>query len=78
VYVKYLPQVEDTMTTGRLKSVKCPKCGSSDIVSDLDVGERICTHCGLVLDEDVLEVSRDGLRRPPLCIRRRLCDKLRQ
>jgi len=47
------------MTTGRSKSVKCPKCGSRDIVSDLDVGERVCTHCGLVIDEDVLEVSRD-------------------
>jgi transcription initiation factor TFIIB len=28
----------------------CPRCEGSDIVTDSDTGERICTNCGLVIE----------------------------
>ncbi len=31
--------------------VKCPECGSSDIVYDEETGECVCTRCGLVVRE---------------------------
>ena len=31
---------------------KCTNCGSSNYISDIDVDERVCAQCGLVLEED--------------------------
>jgi transcription initiation factor TFIIB len=34
-------------------TVRCPECGSTNIIVDSDMGEYVCGNCGLVLQEDV-------------------------
>jgi transcription initiation factor TFIIB len=34
--------------------LKC-ECGSTDIVTDPNTGEQICTHCGTVLNEKIID-----------------------
>jgi transcription initiation factor TFIIB len=36
---------------------KCPRCGNTELVSDLQNGETVCTSCGLVLDEDLIDMG---------------------
>ncbi|MCW4049176.1 MAG: transcription initiation factor IIB [Candidatus Bathyarchaeota archaeon] len=36
---------------------KCPKCGSENLVSDLEQGETVCANCGLVIDEDIIDMG---------------------
>ena len=33
---------------------RCPRCGSSKIVRDLERGEIVCNSCGLVLTDDII------------------------
>ncbi|MHA1154670.1 MAG: transcription initiation factor IIB [Candidatus Heimdallarchaeota archaeon] len=35
--------------------VACPECGSTEIISDSTRGERICTNCGAVIDEHIID-----------------------
>ena len=34
---------------------RCPECGSHNIIRDKDSGEAVCSHCGLVLKEYILD-----------------------
>jgi transcription initiation factor TFIIB len=34
-------------------TVRCPECGSTNIIVDSDMGEYVCGNCGLVIQEDV-------------------------
>jgi len=36
---------------------KCPKCGGTNIISDPDNGERICSQCGLVIEEEPIDMG---------------------
>ena len=38
-------------------SSSCPKCGSTELVSDLQNGEMICSSCGLVVDENIIDMG---------------------
>jgi transcription initiation factor TFIIB len=38
-------------------SSSCPKCGSAELVSDLQNGEMICSSCGLVVDENIIDMG---------------------
>jgi len=33
----------------------CTRCGSTNIIVDLDAGEEVCGECGLVLSEDIVD-----------------------
>lgn len=35
----------------------CTQCGDIKIVSDAEIGEEVCTHCGLVISEETLNMS---------------------
>lgn len=35
--------------------IACPECGSTEIISDSTRGERICTNCGAVIDEHIID-----------------------
>ncbi len=37
-----------------IQKFQCPECGSQELVADLDAGELVCTKCGLVIGEDML------------------------
>jgi len=37
-----------------VQKFQCPECGSQELVADLEVGELVCTRCGLVIGEDML------------------------
>jgi transcription initiation factor TFIIB len=37
----------------QMVSVRCPECGSTDLIIDSDMGEYVCSRCGLVLEEDI-------------------------
>ncbi|MEM2432115.1 MAG: TFIIB-type zinc ribbon-containing protein, partial [Candidatus Bathyarchaeia archaeon] len=34
---------------------RCPECGSTNLVSDPDTGEVICSDCGLVVQESTMD-----------------------
>lgn len=36
---------------------KCPRCGSEELISDLETGETVCSKCGLVIDEDTVDMG---------------------
>jgi len=44
--------------------MRCPSCSSSAILYDRLRGEHICTRCGLVIMERVLELEPEWRRRP--------------
>lgn len=33
----------------------CPECENPEVISDRDAGELVCTRCGLVIQEDMLD-----------------------
>ncbi len=35
----------------------CPRCGSNGLVSDLQNGEMVCSDCGLVVDEGLVDLG---------------------
>ena len=35
----------------------CPRCGSNGLVSDLQNGEMVCSDCGLVVDEGLVDMG---------------------
>jgi len=37
----------------------CPECGSSDIYEDENRGEMICSKCGSVLNEDMIDTTQE-------------------
>jgi transcription initiation factor TFIIB len=49
------------VTTKHSDVVRCPDCGSHDIVHDPQRGELICTGCGMVLSEAMID-HRAGVR----------------
>ena len=34
---------------------RCPECGGGQFVTDMETGEIACSHCGLVLQEEILD-----------------------
>jgi len=36
---------------------RCPRCGGSEFVSDHQNGEIVCSNCGLVIDEDQIDMG---------------------
>jgi transcription initiation factor TFIIB len=36
---------------------KCPKCGNANIISDPENGERVCSSCGLVIEETSIDMG---------------------
>jgi transcription initiation factor TFIIB len=38
---------------------KCPDCGSTKIVRDNDRGELVCSNCGLVINEDMVDFGKE-------------------
>jgi len=41
------------------RGVKCPECGASEILVDETRGERICSKCGLIIDESMIDIQQD-------------------
>lgn len=39
----------------RLLNIKCPTCGSSNIIIDYDSGEEVCGACGLVVQSRIVD-----------------------
>jgi transcription initiation factor TFIIB len=40
-----------------VERLKCPNCGSTDIIFDPERGEYVCRHCGLVIQEHVIDLG---------------------
>lgn len=36
---------------------KCPKCGNTNIITDTENGERVCSRCGLVIEETPIDMG---------------------
>ena len=36
---------------------KCPKCSSTELISDLKNGETVCSKCGLVIDDEIIDMG---------------------
>jgi transcription initiation factor TFIIB len=41
------------------EQVVCPKCGSTNIFKDLEVGEEVCGECGLVVSDEIRDIGPD-------------------
>nr|WP_243665755.1 TFIIB-type zinc ribbon-containing protein [Vulcanisaeta sp. JCM 16159] len=41
----------------KAEKLVCPNCGSTDIVFDPERGELVCRHCGLVIEEHVMDLG---------------------
>ena len=39
--------------------LKCPECGASEILVDSNKGEKICSKCGLILDDSMVDTQQD-------------------
>ena len=40
-----------------LKNEKCPKCGGENLIKDYDTGEEVCSRCGLVVSDDIIDTG---------------------
>ena len=40
-----------------IKNEKCPKCGNTNLIQDYDTGEEICSKCGLVVSDDIIDTG---------------------
>jgi transcription initiation factor TFIIB len=38
-------------------TAECSRCGSSSLVVDLEAGEEVCSNCGLVVSEDIVNTG---------------------
>jgi transcription initiation factor TFIIB len=38
-------------------TTKCSRCGNSSLVVDLEAGEEVCSNCGLVVSEDIVNTG---------------------
>ncbi|RLF57031.1 MAG: transcription initiation factor IIB, partial [Thermoplasmata archaeon] len=36
---------------------KCPECGSTNLRRDYSRGELVCEDCGLVIDENIIDMG---------------------
>ena len=39
--------------TKQIVTVRCPECGSTNLVADSEMGEYVCSRCGLVIEENI-------------------------
>lgn len=39
--------------TKQIAAVRCPECASTNLVLDSDMGEYVCSRCGLVVEENI-------------------------
>jgi len=39
------------------KVLRCPSCGSTDIIVDHERGERVCNNCGLIIEENITDTG---------------------
>jgi transcription initiation factor TFIIB len=39
--------------------LKCPECGATEILVDSEKGEKICSKCGLILNESMIDTQQD-------------------
>jgi len=39
--------------TEQIVTVRCPECGSTNLVIDSEMGEYVCGRCGLVIEENI-------------------------
>jgi transcription initiation factor TFIIB len=42
-----------------LKIKKCPECGSTNLIYDSEKGEIICANCGLVIEENIVDLKKE-------------------
>jgi transcription initiation factor TFIIB len=41
----------------RKKELGCPRCGGTNLIRDLEVGEEVCGECGLVVSEEIVDTG---------------------
>jgi len=41
----------------RKNELGCPRCGSTNLIRDLEVGEEVCGECGLVVSEEIVDTG---------------------
>ncbi len=41
------------------EEIRCPRCGSKNVVEDPNTGDLVCQDCGLILDSSALDFSKD-------------------
>jgi len=42
-----------------MERMLCPECGSNELIEDIHRGERICSNCGTVVEENTFDFSAD-------------------
>ena len=39
----------------KVSVINCPNCGSQKLIEDLEKGEEVCSRCGLVVKNELLD-----------------------
>ena len=39
------------------KQTVCPECGSTELIGDYERAEVVCSRCGLVIDENLVDMG---------------------
>jgi transcription initiation factor TFIIB len=39
--------------TKQITTLRCPECGNTNLVDDSEMGEYVCSRCGLVIEENI-------------------------
>ncbi|MFQ6086910.1 MAG: TFIIB-type zinc ribbon-containing protein [Candidatus Bathyarchaeia archaeon] len=54
------------MSEQTVTHAKCPECGSTNLVRDIEMGEYICSNCGLVIRETILNRGAEWRASPQM------------
>jgi transcription initiation factor TFIIB len=53
------PEKKEEKSKKTFSGPTCPECGSTDIYEDENRGEMICSKCGAVLNEDMIDTTQE-------------------
>ncbi|MGC8622617.1 MAG: transcription initiation factor IIB [Candidatus Micrarchaeia archaeon] len=51
------PQSLSATQPSQERVLRCPSCGSTDIIVDHERGERVCNNCGLIIEENITDTG---------------------
>ncbi|RLI97325.1 MAG: transcription initiation factor IIB [Candidatus Aenigmatarchaeota archaeon] len=54
-----MPRKKKKKVVARRRALRCPECGSYDIIEDPSRGELFCKSCGAIVKEDIIDTGQE-------------------
>ncbi len=54
-----MPRKKKRKAVARRRALRCPECGSYDIIEDPSRGELFCKSCGAIVKEDIIDTGQE-------------------